>query len=398
MDEESFRGHAGRTLGALAVAWAVLQTGRFLLSALLPSIIESLAITGATAGLALGAFQVVYAVTQYPSGRLSDARSRAALVVPGVAVLAVAFLVIGSARTFLPFLVGTLLLGIGKGLYAIPSRARLSDLFVARRGRALGIYAAGTDVGGLASALIAAFAVGVSWRTPFFPIAAGLALVGVVYAAWNREPVFGAARSQSVDGGIPTGAVAGVLDTVRRLATTREQRLTLVAYSLFHFVVGGWINFLTTYLVAAKGFSQATAALGFSLVFVVGIASKPAAGALSDRVSRRSIAIGGLLLAVVSLVGVVLADSRVGIGLAITALALGYKTQFPLVDAMLLDAAPDANAGGDLGAARAILLGVGALGPAYVGLAATWFGYEVAFAGLAACLLACAGILASARE
>ncbi|WP_435197299.1 MFS transporter [Natronomonas sp. EA1] len=381
-------------LGALALAWALLQTGRFLLSALLPSIIESLAITEATAGIALGVFQVVYAVTQYPSGRLSDVRSRAALVLPGVAVLAVAFLVIGRAETFLPFFVGTLLLGVGKGLYAIPSRARLSDLFVERRGRALGIYAAGTDVGGLASALVAVVIVGASWRTPFFPIAVALALVGVVYGVWNREPLWPASESGSDDSGT---AVGGVLATVRRLATTREQRLTLVAYSLFYFMVGGWINFLTTYLVAAKGFTQATAALGFSLVFAVGILTKPAAGALSDRFSRRSIAVGGLLLAAVALGGVVVATSKLAIGLAIAVLAVGYKTQFPLVDAMLLDAAPDRNAGGDLGAARAVFLGIGALGPAYVGVTATWFGYEVAFAGLAACLLACAGILAYAR-
>jgi hypothetical protein len=77
----------------------------------------------------------------------------------------------------------------------------------------------------------------------------------------------------------------------------------------------------------------------------------------------------------------------------VVALALGYKTQFPIVDAILLEAAPDENMGGDLGAARALFLGVGSLGPAYVGIAASLAGYEVAFAGLAACLLVAAGII-----
>ena len=79
---------------------------------------------------------------------------------------------------------------------------------------------------------------------------------------------------------------------------------------------------------------------------------------------------------------------------AIAVFAVGYKAQFPIADAILLDAAPDENVGGDLGAARALFLGVGALGPVYLGVVATAVSYRAAFAGLVACLLTSAGLLA----
>lgn len=392
-------GYARRMLASLAVTWAVLQTGRFLLSPLLPEIIASLEITKATAGIALGAFQAVYALTQYPSGRLSDALTRAALLLPGLAVLVAAFVAIGFASTYAVFLVGAVLLGVGKGLYAIPSRALLSDLFVERRGRALGIYTAGTDVGGIAAAGVAFLVVGggaalvpyapladalgtAGWRAPFAPVAVTLGLVGVLYAVWNRDSL----RLGRTE--------VAVLSTVRRLATTREQRETLAAYALFYFMVGAWINFLPTYLVEAKGLASPLPEFLFSVVFVVGVGAKPVSGTLSDRFSRRSIAVAGLLLAVASLVAVAVLDSVVPLTAAIALFGLGYKTQFPVVDAILLDAAPDENAGGDLGAARALFLGVGALGPVYMGVVSTAAGYGPAFAGLVACLVASAGILA----
>ncbi|WP_420028441.1 MFS transporter [Haloglomus litoreum] len=386
-------------LAVLLLGWAVLQGGRFILSPLLPAIIDDLSLTSATAGLALTAFQAVYAVAQYPSGRLSDEWSRATLIVPGLAILAVGFLAIGAAPTYLAFVAGAILLGVGKGVYVTPSRALLSDLFVERRGRALGIYTAGTDIGGLVAAGVAALVLATTlpivglpagvraaleaadWRSPFLPIAGLLALATLLYVWWNREPY-------------RTGpASLEFRATVRRLATTREQREVLAAYALFYFMIGGWINFLPTYLTHAKGLPEALASAGFALIFLTGIGTKPVAGWLADRFSRRGVSVAGLLLATVSMGGVVLLSSVPALAACVVALALGYKTQFPVVDAILLDAAPDANVGGDLGAARALFLGVGSLGPAYVGIVASVASYEVAFAGLGVCLLVAAGII-----
>jgi MFS family permease len=399
-DESLFAGYGGRMLGSLALAWAVLQLGRFLLSPLLPAIIDDLGITTVTAGFVLGGFQAVYAVVQYPSGRLSDRFSRAALIVPGLAALTVACLLLASAVSPLLFVGGALALGLGKGLYAIPSRALLSDLFVERRGQALGLYAAGTDVGGVLASLAALVVTGagaaglgpvgtlvptvpgLSWRAPFLPVAVALFVLGVVYVRWNRDPY----RLGRMDLGL--GA------TVRRLGATRGQREGLVAFSIFFFVVGAWVNFLPTYLAQGKGTSEALAAGLFAVMFVVGIGAKPLAGLVSDRFPRRAVGVAGLSLAVVALSGLVLASALWAVTGAIVLFALGYKSLFPVTDAVLLDAAPDDNTGGDLGAARALFQGAGAFGPVYMGSVAAVADYTVALTGLAVCLLASAGLLA----
>jgi MFS family permease len=386
-DERLFAGYHGRMLATVSLGWALLQTGRFLLSPLLPTIIADLQITEATAGVALAVFQGVYALTQYPGGEYSDRWTRTTLIVPGLGLLVVGFAVLGVAGGLAGFLVAMVVVGLGKGLFAIPSRALLSDLFVERRGRALGLYAAGTDLGGLLAAGLAVVVLTyATWRTPFLPVAVALAVLSGLFVLWTRE-------------GFRVGGTSlDAVGTLRRLLASPEQRGTLVAFALFYFMVGGFINFFPTYLAQSKGFSEGVASAVFAVVFAVGLAVKPVAGGLSDRFSRRLIAVGGLGVAAVALVGLVLADSLVSVVAAVGALALGYKTEFPLADAIIMDDAPAGDMGADLGAARALFLGANALGPAYVGVIATYAGYGVAFGGLAAALVVSAALLAQGRR
>lgn len=392
--ERLWGGHTGRLLLSLSLVWAALQTGRFLLSPLLPTIISDLGLTEATAGVALGAFQLMYAVTQFPSGRISDRCDRPAMVVGGIIVLILAFVLFLGATSPAVFLLSVVILGVGKGLFAIPSRAQLSDLFVKKRGQALGVYSAGTDVGGLLASLIGVvvtggtlfgvqwLAVGVSWRVAFVPVVLALVLVGGAYVTWNTEPY----RIE-----LPQ---LGLVAALKRLAMTGAQREALVAFSLFSFVVGAWVNFLPAYLVATKGFSEATAAGVFAVGFIIGFLAKPAAGRVADRTQRRGVAVAGLVIAAAALGGIIVAQQLPVVVAAIAVYSLGYKAVFPVVDVLLLDAAPDANVGGDLGAARAAFLGVGAVGPVYLGWTVDTVGYRAGFLGLGVCLLVAAVLLA----
>ncbi|WP_396613636.1 MFS transporter (plasmid) [Haloferax sp. S1W] len=366
----------------VSLGWALLQTGRFLLSPLLPTIIDDLQITEATAGIALALFQGIYALTQYPGGEYSDRWTRATLIVPGLAILVVGFATLGLSGGLAGFVAAVGIIGFGKGLFAIPSRALLSDLFVGRRGRALGLYAAGTDLGGLLASGLAILALTyASWRTPFLPVAAALAGLTIVFALWSNEGY--AIGSPRLD----------LSKTVERLVSSPEQRRTLAAFALFYFMVGGFINFLPTYLIEAKGFTEQFASAAFAIVFVVGIAIKPVAGGLSDRFRRESIAVVGLLVAAGALALLSVVNAQPVIYVAIVVLAVGYKMEFPLADAIIVDNAPDGDMGADLGAARALFLGANALGPAYVGIVATYVGYVTAFAGLTGCLVVASGLL-----
>jgi predicted MFS family arabinose efflux permease len=369
-------------LAVTALAWAALQLARFAIPPLLPEMRADLGLSLTEAGIALTVFQAVYAGFQYPSGRLSDDWSRATLLAPSFVVLGAGCLMLGGAVGLRTLLAGMAVFGVGKGLYAIPSRALLSDLFVERRGRALGVFSAGTDLGGIlaAGAAVAAIAVA-SWRVVFAPVAVGLFALLAVFVVWNREPyVLRRADLESVA-------------TLRRLLATPRQRWTIVAFVCFYVMVNGVLNFLPEYLRVAKDFSPTLASAAFALVFVVGLAVKPAGGAVSDRVRRRTVAVAGLLLAAAALGAILVVDATIAVAAAIVVFAVGYKTEFPVIDAILLDAAPDADAGADLGAARTFFLGVGSVGPAFVGAVAETLDFTVAFAALGALLVLAAALL-----
>jgi len=369
-------------LVVLSLGWAVLQGGRFLLSPLLPRITETLSLSDAGAGIALTAFGLVYAVTQFPSGTYSDKLSRATIILPAFLVLVASFVFIGVPGGVALFVFGLLLLGLGKGLYASPTRAMVGDLFSRNRGRALGIYAAGTDAGGLLAAGIAAYVLATTtWRWAFLPIVVVLALVTLLFVLWNTEPY-------TVER-VPLGAE----ETLDRIVATQAQRERLAAYALFYFAVGGLINFYPSLLVAS-GFSETLASGAFALIFVVGVVVKPVAGDVSDRYPRLLVSAVGLLLAAVGFAVIVLAGSLPFVALGTILAAIGYKTQFPIADAVVIEAAPAENVAGDLGAARGIFLGANALGPGFVGLVADLASFALAFWGLAVALLLSAVILA----
>ena len=375
-DDRLFGGYAGRMLAVTALAWAALQLARFAVPPLLPEIRADLGLSLSEAGVALTVFQGVYAAFQYPSGRLSDNWGRATLLAPSFIVLGIGCLLVGGAAGFGSLLVGLAVFGVGKGLYAIPSRALLSDLFVERRGQALGVFSAGTDLGGVLASGAAVAAIGLAtWRAVFAPVAVLLFGLLVLFAVWNREP-YAVGRSE-----------LAVVATLRRLLATPRQRRSIAAFVCFYFMVNGVLNFLPEYLRVAKGFSAALAGGTYALLFVFGLAVKPVAGALSDRFPRRRVAAGGMVLAAAALGALVVAGSSLAVGAAIVVFAFGYKAQFPVIDAILLDAAPSADAGADLGAARTLFLGVGSLGPAFVGVVADRFDFAVGFAALVGILV-----------
>lgn len=377
-----FGGYAGRILLGLSLGWMVLQVGRFLLPALLPTIVADLGITLAAAGFAITGMEAAYALTQYPSGRLSDQLSRVTLVVPGLLVLTASFLLIAWTPTYAVLVIAAVLLGAGKGLFAVPARALVSDHFVRQRGRALGIFGAASDLGGVLAAGISIIVIATLWRLPFAAVAGLLGGITAIFAFWNREPY------------LFERASLGVRETARRLAATPQQRRTLVAYGLLFFVTSGMINFLPSFLQAEKDLSPALAGSAFALFFGVGMVAKPTAGSTSDRLPRRLVAIAGLVLAAAALTWLVLARTTVEIVLAVGVFAVGYKAQFPVMDAVIMDTAPDLNMGGDLGASRSFFLGVGSLGATYVGVVAGTYGYATAYAGLVVLLLLSATILA----
>ncbi len=371
-----------RMLVVCSLGWATIQCGRFVLPPLVPAIRSSLGLSDAAIGLTFTAFGLVYAVTQYPSGTYSDTLSRATLILPGFLAITGSFVLLGLSTTVWLFVLAMLAFGVGKGLYTPPTRALLGDLFTARRGRALGIYSAGTDLGGVVAAIGLAVVVleTTVWQAAFVPLAGLLGLVTVLFLRWTRESL----ELRRVE--------MAPRATARRIVATPAQRILLGAYAIFFFVVGGLTNFLPALLVEG-GLSEPAASASFGLLFAVGLLIKPAAGELSDRFPRLGVSIAMLLVSAFGVALLLLVDSVLAVAAGTILAAAGYKTQFPITDAVVMEAAPADRMGGDLGAARAVFLTASSLGPGFVGIVADLASYAAAFWVLAGLLVVSAGIL-----
>lgn len=380
--ERLLTGTSGRWSLGLAVGWLVLLLGREALPPMLPAIIEDLAISPSAAGGALTVMWVVYAAAHYPSGRLSDRLTRGTVLVGSLVVALVGFIALALAYSYLNLLIGIALVGIGAGAYFPATRGLLSDLFVKRRGQAIGINIAAGSVGSALAAGLGVLAVSeASWRDSFLPVIGLLLAIIVLFHRWRGDPY------------VVERVAFGLRTTVKRLFETRLVRRIVIAYTLFAFAWSGVLGFLPTLLHIEQGVSLTVAGGGFALIHVIGIFVGPLAGGVGDRFRRLPVATAALLTSVVGLAAIVLAPTLPLVVIGIALFAIGMRSYPPVMQAYLLDQLPEASVAGDYGAIKTVYTGVGGLGPTYIGLVAEQATYAVAFGGLGVGLIIGTGIL-----
>ena len=379
----------------VAMGWAITQTGRFLLPPLLPVIMEEVGISVLIAGVVLTIMQVVYAIAQYPSGKLSDWSGRPIIIIPGMVLIGLSFFIIAGITTTFMLVFAVVLLGLGRAMYNVPSRALISDLYTGRRGRAMGIFTAGSDLGGIFAGILSivlamAYLVLVegipNWRIVMGICGiASFVLIGT-FVGINRE-------KYKWDWEIAEKVKSSVRGDVMYIVGERGQRETILAFALFIFVATAMVNFLPLYLIEGKDFELEIAGSIFGWFFLLGMVVKPIIGALSDRAPRYLISIGGLFVSTAGVGLLIMVDSVAGVMIAIAIFAIGYKGQFPVIDAILMDSAPENSTGSHIGAARSIFFTLGGLGAAYMGFAIQNYSYTVGMAGLGVALLLAALLL-----
>ncbi len=381
-DERILRGYSGRIFVAITLCWAGLQFGRGVIPPLLPTIMEDLAITPFLAGIALTVLTVANAAFQYLGGRFADAWTRKTVLALSMLVLFWGLIGLLATTNYVLFLLGVTLVGMAGGLFFVPMRAALADVFVARRGRAYGLNEGlGAVAVVLASGTAALVLLGTTWRAAFVP-AIGLVIIGVfILHRWHRESyVVGRAEIQ-------------LRKTVRGLASDRRIVMLLFGYCLVVFVMQGVFGFLPALLQAERGFSPSLASVGYATIYVTGAIGMPLAGAVSDRGNRLGIAVFVTALGVLGIGIITVATVTPLIFLGIVVFSIGILGFPPVVQSHLMDVFPDETMARDFGGFKTVYIAAGSLGPTYVGYVAGVWGYVPAFWGLAGCLCLSAVVL-----
>ena len=107
------------------------------------------------------------ALTQFPSGLLSDELGYRTALVPALAVAGVSTAALAWIGVLPAFLVLVVFVGVGTEAFPTVARALLSSRFGEERGRAFGVFGGAGDAAGVATpfAATAAIAAGVWWAT-----------------------------------------------------------------------------------------------------------------------------------------------------------------------------------------------------------------------------------------
>lgn len=412
------------TLLLTAALWFLAKFLRYALPALFPAFRTEFGVSNTFLGTAFTGMMVAYSLMQFPSGVLADRFGGVAVIAAGAVVAASGALVLGVTAPLVVLLGGMLLVGLGTGVHKTVSVGLLARVYPSRTGRTLGIFDTIGAFGGVAApTAVVVVADAADWHALFLVGAvAGLALTGGVLRYVPRRAADQSRNSGSNDHSddasddsaiddvdskrLPesTGDADSTADADstnhlafrRYLSLFRNRRFTLfVGVTLcFGFAYNGVVTFLPLYLTD-HGLTDETASLVYSALFAVSFV-QVLTGGLSDRVGRLPLAVAVLAVATGAL-GALTAVGRASalvLGAVVVAFGLGSHGFRPIRAAYLSATIPDDVAGGGLGLARTLLMGVGALSPAAVGVVADAAGFTVAF-GLLAVVMAAGALLAA---
>jgi predicted MFS family arabinose efflux permease len=373
------RDGSGWLLLVVSLGWFLTLGIRIVYPALLPQVTAAFGVGNATTGAFVGVLWAAYALMQFPGGALADAVGERLVLSGSLALTAVAVGAVARSTTVEAFVLATVLLAVGTGLFGTTRLTVLSAVYDRMETTAIGVSQVAGNVGNVVlSAGAGLVSVALGWRWGFGYV---LPLVGVcAVGLWIVVP---RRASATVDG-------EPFRRTMRRVggAIRRPRVLAVTALlSLNMFVYQSVTGFLPTYLVARKGLAPGTAATLYSVFFAAAIGVQFVSGALADRRGNRvAIAVFvGLSVPAFGLLTVVEAFPALVAVVLLLSSALGAM---PPVNAAGVGALPEEIRGSGFGLVRTAYIAFGATGPLSVGLLADAGRFDAAFLFLGVVALA----------
>lgn len=271
--------HERRITTALFAAGLTTFASMYSAQALLPSLSAAFGATPARAALAVSLTTGFLALAIIPVSALSSRIGRTRVMIGSAVAAAGIGLLLPMSPSLEVLLAGRALQGIAlAGVPAVAMAYLAEELGGDRLGAAMGIYVAGTTIGGLAGRLIPAFTLDLaSWRWAQAAVSIAAAGCTVWFVRWLP----------SSRGFVPRPA--GIHTVLGDLAGQLRHRGLLALFGLAFVLMGGFVslyNYLGYRLTTGPfGLPEALAGLVFVL-YLAGTAASAMSGRLADRIGR----------------------------------------------------------------------------------------------------------------
>ena len=376
--------HAFRELWLITIGHGLTHWYPATFYLLLPIIGNELGLTYSQIGLIMTCQYVAAAIANVPGGVLVDTVGRKGLLM-AISLFWVGFpyLLISFTHSYAMLLVCIALVGFGNSLWHPTAIPTLGQRYPARKGLVLSLHGMGGNVGDAIAPLVAGAALAVfSWRqVVVMNVVPGLLVALLIFAFLGTLQLSGRkspGENQSLRdylGGLPL------------LFRNRALVLLCTGSSFRTMTQTALLTFLPVFLANSMGYSPVWVGACLFALQAAGFAAAPVAGHLSDRMGRKHILMGSMLMsAVVLALMAVAGGSPLFIGLVAVLGFFLYATR-PVVQAWLLETTPKNMGGSSIG----VLFGAqaigGALGPLLGGMVADHYGLLATFYFLAATIV-----------
>ena len=287
------------------------------------------------ATLLLTLMMLAYFLPSYGMGVLADRLSRKKLLAAGLATNALGYVGLAFAPNYAWAVACVMIAGLGGSFFHPAATSMVARLFPANTGRALGLVGVGASVGFFIGPLYSGWrADSGGWRAPVLELgAAGILMAGLFAWLAPEEP----ARIQPNERKIVR----------EKLFSTPGLCLLFIAMSfafgLRDFTGSSMGSLGSLFLQNACAFDLKQTGMALSAIFLASVVSNPLFGHLSDH--RRIRWTCAVLLISVILVGIF---PRVPAQWLIPTFALYgffFMASYPMVEAALIEAVPDAVRG-----------------------------------------------------
>jgi MFS family permease len=285
---------------------------------------------------------VAYFLPSYPMGILADKLSRKKLLAAGLAINGLGFLMLSLSHTYVLAVMSMIVAGLGGSFYHPAATALIARLFPEARGRALGWVGVGASLGFFIGPLYTGWrclAAG-SWRVPICELGV-LGMIAALAFFWLADDEKTLEQIDLRHELLKKESAATPLFPTAALWMLFLGAAFLL--SLRDFTGSAMGTSASLYLQNAFQFTSGSAGRTLSVMYAASAISNPLFGRLSDRGRMRWAAT--LLLAAAVLVMVF---SRVPVsrkGATLLVFGFFFMASYPITEAALMEAVPDAVRG-----------------------------------------------------
>jgi MFS family permease len=323
-----------------------------------------------------------YSLFALPAGFAADRLNRKTLITINIVWFTTGMFLTGFSAEYWQIFLLQVLAGIGGSLYHPSGLAMISDLFLERRGRAMGVHGSlGLSSGFIGPLLAGLVGAALGWRWVFILLTLPGFVVSFLFCKLiPDEPEEKADRTEEET---DQTAKTPKTKTGGKISLGSAIAIISIVFAASSFSNNGITAFTTIFLVDEMKLDVVYAATLLSLLSGMSIISQPISGWLSDFLGRKKVIAINLALTAVCIVALISVKDLFLATLLLVPLGYVSGSIGAVIFAHVADVTPSYTLGKIYGIFYAVGRGIGAFAPLFMGLIADTVGLRGAFMILA---------------